>query len=411
MKAIKLFLMEASLVSHDPNIVIYSTTWCSDCKRAKKFFGEQRIPYTNIDIEENPEYIEIVEKINEGKRSVPTIVFPDGTILVEPSNAELAEKMGLQTEAKRSFYDVIIIGGGPTGLTAAIYLAREGFDTLVIERGALGGQAGMTQSMDNFPGFDQGISGSEFADRLGNQARRFGVEILQATDVIQIEKEESGYICVTTRNKKSYGSKALLIATGAHYRRLGVSGEDLLVGSSVHFCATCDGAFYFGKDILVVGGGNSGFEEGLFLTKFANRVDIVEFMPEVRASKIVQEKVASMPNMKVTLNHEVLELKIDERKRLKVIIVKDRSTGEIKEWDYDGIFIFIGLDPNSEIIRNKVDLDPQGFIITDKALNTNIEGVFAAGDVRSGSTKQAAAAAGEGATAALMIKEYLRKFG
>lgn len=403
--------MEVSLVSHDPNIVIYSTTWCSDCKRAKKFFGEQRIPYTNIDIEENPEYIEIVEKINEGKRSVPTIVFPDGTILVEPSNAELAEKMGLQTEAKRSFYDVIIIGGGPTGLTAAIYLAREGFDTLVIERGALGGQAGMTQSMENFPGFDQGISGSEFADRLGNQARRFGVEILQATDVKQIEKEESGYICVTTRNKKSYGSKALLIATGAHYRRLGVPGEDTLVGSSVHFCATCDGAFYFGKDILVVGGGNSGFEEGLFLTKFANRVDIVEFMPEVRASKIVQEKVASMPNMKVTLNHEVLELRIDERKRLKEIIVKDRSTGEIKEWDYDGIFIFIGLDPNSEIFRNKVDLDPQGFIVTDKALNTNIEGVFAAGDVRSGSTKQAAAAAGEGATAALMIKEYLRKFG
>jgi len=403
--------MEVSLVSHDPNIVIYSTTWCSDCKRAKKFFGEQRIPYTNIDIEENPEYIEIVEKINEGKRSVPTIVFPDGTILVEPSNAELAEKMGLQTEAKRSFYDVIIIGGGPTGLTAAIYLAREGFDTLVIERGALGGQAGMTQSMENFPGFDQGISGSEFADRLGNQARRFGVEILQATDVKQIEKEESGYICVTTRNKKSYGSKALLIATGAHYRRLGVPGEDTLVGSSVHFCATCDGAFYFGKDILVVGGGNSGFEEGLFLTKFANRVDIVEFLPEVRASKIVQEKVASMPNMKVTLNHEVLELKIDERKRLKEIIVKDRSTGEIKEWDYDGIFIFIGLDPNSEIFRNKVDLDPQGFVITDKALNTNIEGVFAAGDVRSGSTKQAAAAAGEGATAALMIKEYLRKFG
>jgi thioredoxin reductase (NADPH) len=399
------------MVNKTENITVYSTTWCSDCKRAKKFFGEQRIAYTNIDIEENPEFIEIVEKINDGKRSVPTIVFPDGSVLVEPTNAELAEKLGLQTEAKRSFYDVIIIGGGPTGLTAAIYLAREGIETLVIERGALGGQAGMTQSMENFPGFDQGIPGSEFADRLGRQARRFGVEILQAADVTQIESEESGYLCVTTRNKKNYGSKSVLVASGAHYRRLGVPGEDGLVGSSVHFCATCDGAFYIGKDLLVVGGGNSGFEEGLFLTKFAKQVDIVEFMPEVRASKILQDKIASLPNMNVTVNHEVVELKINDRKRLKSVIVKDRATGEIKEWIYDGIFIFIGLDPNSEIVKNKVDMDPHGFIITDKTLHTKIKGVFAAGDVRSGSTKQAAAAAGEGATAALMIRDYLKEFG
>ncbi len=392
-------------------IIVYSTTWCSDCKRAKKFFGEQRIPYINIDIEENPEYVQVVEKINDGKRSVPTIVFPDGSVLVEPTNVELAEKLGLQTEAKRSFYDVIIIGGGPTGLTAAIYLAREGFETLVIERGALGGQAGMTQSMENFPGFDQGIPGSEFADRLGRQARRFGVEILQAAEVKQVEREESGYMCVTTRNKRNYGSKTVLIATGAHYRRLGVPGEDNLVGSSVHFCATCDGAFYLGKNLLVVGGGNSGFEEGLFLTKFAKKVDIVEFFPKVNASKILQEKVASMPNMKVTLNHEVIELKMNERKRLQSVIVKDRGTGEVKEWIYDGMFIFIGLDPNSELMKDKVDLDSRGFIITDKTLQTRIKGVFAAGDVRSGSTKQAAAAAGEGATAALMIRDYLKEVG
>lgn len=395
--------------TQDDQIIIYSTTWCSDCKRAKKFFGEQRISYTNIDIEENPEFVEVVEKINAGKRSVPTIVFPDGSVLVEPSNAQLAEKLGLQTEAKRTFYDVIIIGGGPTGLTAAIYLAREGFDTLVIERGALGGQAGMTQSMENFPGFDQGISGSEFADRLGRQARRFGVEILQAAEVSQVEREKSGYLCVTTRNKKSYGCNAVLVATGARYRRLGIPGEDGLIGMNVHFCATCDAAFYIGKDLLVVGGGNSGFEEGLYLTKFAKQVDIVEFLPDLKASKIVQEKVASMPNMKVTVNHEVVELKVSERKRLQSVTVKDRATGELKEWFYDGVFIFIGLDPNSDLMKDKLDLDERGFIITEKTLETKVKGVFAAGDVRSGSTKQAASAAGEGATAALMIRDYLKE--
>lgn len=393
------------------HILVYSTTWCSDCKRAKKFFGEQRIPYINIDIEDNPEAMAYVEEVNEGKRSVPTIVFPDGTILVEPSDAELAEKLGLQTEAKRDFYDVIIVGGGPTGLTAAIYLAREGFDTLVIERGALGGQAGMTQMMDNFPGFDLGIPGNEFADRLSNQARRFGVEILQATDVKDISKEETGYNCVTTRKGRAYGSKAVLYATGAHYRRLNVPGEDALIGSHVHFCATCDGAFYMGKKILVVGGGNSGFEEGLFLTRFAKQVDIIEFLPEVRASKVIQETVSARDDMTVTVNHEVKELRIKGKNKLDAVIVQDRATGELKEWHYDGIFVFIGLSPNNEALKAKVELDPQGFIITDKTLQTKIPGVFAAGDVRSGSTKQAAAAAGEGATAALMIRDYLRTFG
>ncbi len=397
--------------NENKDILIYSTTWCSDCKRAKKFFGEQRIAYVNIDIEENPEHVAVVEKINNGMRIVPTIVFPDGTILSEPSNADLAEKLGLQTVAQRKFYDVIIVGGGTTGLTAAIYLAREGMDTLVIERGALGGQVGMTQMMDNFPGFDEGISGSEFADRLGRQARRFGVEILQATEVTDISKEDTGYLCVTTRGDKSYGCKAVLFATGARYRRLGVPGEDALIGSNVHFCATCDGAFYRDKKVLVVGGGNSGFEEGLYLTKFARQVDIVEFMPQVRASKIIQEKVASMENMKVTVNHAIKELVVRGKNKLDKIIATDRASGEQKEWDYDGIFIFIGLQPNSDLLKDKVEIDKTGFVITNKTLQTGIQGLYAAGDVRSGSTKQAAAAAGEGATAALMIRDYVREIG
>ena len=386
-------------------IIVYSTVWCPDCKRAKRFFGEQRVPYINIDIEKDSQAMAFVEQVNNGMRVVPTIIFPDKSILTEPSNAELASKLGLQTKAQRKFYDSIVIGSGPAGLTAALYMAREGMDVLVIEKGGLGGQVGITQTLDNFPRFDEGIPGADFADRVVRQARRFGVEILQAQEVTKIV-EECDYQCVITGNGTEYGTKAVLLATGASYRKLGVPGEDDLIGSNIHFCATCDGAFYKGKKILVVGGGNSGFEEGLFLTKFANQVDIVEFLPEVKASQILQEKVASFPEMSVTVNHAVKEFR--GKNELEAVIVEDRASGEIKEWQYDGVFVFIGLSPNTDLVKEKVDLDQYGFIKTDSTLMTKEPGVFAAGDVRSGSTKQVASAAGEGATAALNIREYLK---
>ncbi len=389
-------------------ITVYSTVWCPDCKRAKKFFGEQRVPYTNIDIEQDAEAMAFVERVNDGKHIIPTIVFSDGSMLIEPSNAEPAAKLGLQTKAQRSFYDSIVIGGGPAGLTAALYMAREGMDTLVIEKAGLGGQAGITQTLDNFPGFDEGIPGAEFAERLGRQARRFGVEILQAQAVTSIERD-GPYLCIRTGDGAEYGAKAALLATGAHYRKLGVPGEDDLIGVNIHFCATCDGAFYKGKKVLVVGGGNSGFEEGLFLTKFASQVDIVEFLPQVKASQILQDKVAEQSNMRVTANHAVKEFK--GKHKLEAVVVQDRATGEVKEWRYDGVFVFIGLSPNSDLVKSKVNLDPYGFVITDKSLMTSLPGLFAAGDVRAGSTKQAASATGEGATAALMIRQYLKEVG
>jgi thioredoxin reductase (NADPH) len=361
----------------------------------------------NVDIEENPTGIEFVEKLNKGMRIIPTIIFPDGEIMAEPSNAQLAEKLGLQTKATREYYDVIMIGGGPAGLTAALYLAREGLDTLVIEKAAVGGQAGITQTLDNFPGFDEGIAGAEFAERLGRQARKFGVEILQAQDVTEIE-EDGQYHIVHTGSGTHYHSKAILLASGASYRRMGIPGEDDLIGINVHFCATCDGAFYKGKKVLVVGGGNSGFEEGLFLTKFATQVDIIVNSPEPKASKILQDKVAEKENMKVLLNYNIKELQ--GKKKLEAVVVEDKNTNETKKLEYDGVFVFIGLTPNNTLLQGVADLDTWGFVKTEHMM-TSIPGIFAAGDVRAGSTKQAASAAGEGASAALAIREYLNTIG
>jgi len=398
----------SDLYSLNPSgIMVYSTVWCPDCKRAKQFFGEQRVAYTNVDIEQDKKAMAFVEEVNNGMRIIPTIIFPDGEILVEPTNAQLAEKLSLTTKAQFKYYDVIVIGAGPAGLTAALYLAREGKKTLVIEKGGLGGQAGITQIIENFPGFDEGITGAEFAERLVRQARKFGVEILQAQEVKKITREGQ-YLCVETGDGESYGGKAVLLATGASYRRMDVPGEMDLIGINIHFCATCDGAFYKNKKVLVVGGGNSGFEEGLFLTNFARQVDIVERSPEVRASQILREKVAFKENMRVTVNHAVKEFRGE--KKLEAVIVEDRATGETKEWDYDGVFVFIGLTPNSGLIEGKADLNQRCFVVAEN-MQSSMKGVFAAGDVRAGSTKQAASAAGEGASAAIAIREYLNEIG
>src|ERR1041384_4846218 len=275
----------------DTRVTVYGAYWCPDCRRAKKFLGEQFIPYNWVDIEQDKTGEEYVLQKNNGKRIIPMIVFEDGSFLVEPTNAELAKKLGLKTEAKMVYYDLIIIGGGPAGLTASIYAAREGADVLLIERSGLGGQAGITVGLDNFPGFPEGISGQEFSERIAQQARRFGVEILQAVDVERLE-EEDGYHEVYTSDGKHYHSHAVLIATGASYRRLEVPGEDDYIGAGIHFCATCDGPFYKGaREIAVVGGGNSAVEEGLHLTNFAGKVTLLVRGDKLAASQIAIDKV------------------------------------------------------------------------------------------------------------------------
>jgi thioredoxin reductase (NADPH) len=406
-------------------ITIYGAHWCPDCRRSKQFLGEHRVPYNWVDIEQDKEAEQFVIETNKGKRIIPTIIFNDGSFLVEPTNAELAAKLGLKSKATRSHYDLIILGGGPAGMTAAIYTAREAKDTLLIERAAFGGQAARTEKLDNMPGFPTGVAGNDFGQRLRQQAERFGVELLQAQEVTEVRIQDN-YKYVKTADGSQYSASALLVATGSHYRRLDVPGESDYIGAGVHFCATCDGPFYKGKRVAVVGGGNSAAEESLLLTKFAEQVTIFVRDGEFQATQIIQEKVLNHPKIDVRWHTQLKEITGDNSRLTKLRIINNQ-TGAEEEMSVDGAFIFIGLVPNTGFLKNSgVLLDRWGFIVTGHALlhqkerpvgfenrdpflqETSLPGIFAAGDVRDKSTKQVVSAAGEGGSVALMIREYLK---
>ncbi len=406
---------------------IYGTYWCPDCKRSKKFLGELQIPYTWVDIEKDDVARAHVERLNHGKRIIPTIVFPDGTFLVEPSNAALAAKLGVSTQARQSFYDLIIIGAGITGLTAALYAAREGIETLIIEKSGVGGQAGITEKVENYPGFPEGISGSELVDKIRQQVSRYNVEILQAQQVSEVGITPP-YRHVKTTDGSIYSSNAVLIATGADYRRLNVRGEDEYIGAGIHFCATCDGPFYKGaKNVVVVGGGNSAVEEGLFLTKFADKVTLIVRGSQLTAGKTASEKAHHTPKMDIRFNTKIREFRGNGK--LHTVVLEDVPTGELSEINPAAAFIFIGLVPNSEIFKTYLELDDYGYIKTGHELmhiqnltlysdewlkrhpydmETCRPGIFAAGDVRAGATNQIAAATGEGASAAISIRAFMK---
>ena len=407
------------------DITVYGAHWCPDCRRSKQFLGEHQIPYNWVDIEEDPQAEQFVIEKNDGKRIIPTIVFSDESFLVEPTNAELAAKLGLQTKASRSHYDLIILGGGPAGLTGALYTAREAIDTLVIERAAFGGQAAGTEKLDNMPGVPEGVAGIEFSQRLRQQVERFGAELLQAQELAGIYQHDN-YHCVKTKDGSEYSADALLIATGSRYKRLNVQGETDYLGAGVHFCATCDGPFYKGKRVAVIGGGNSATEESLLLTKFADQVTILVRKGKFNATAVIQEKVLSHPKIDVRWFTEVKEF-IGKDSKLTRLRIFNNRTGAEEDLQMDGAFIFIGLVPNTGFLKKSdVLLDRWGFIVTGHALvhgdhrttgfekrdplllETSVPGIFAAGDVRDTSTKQVVSAAGEGSTAALMVREYLK---
>lgn len=302
-----------------------------------------------------------------------------------------------------SIWDVAMVGAGPASLSAAVYTTREDLKTVLFEKGVIGGLAGVTDWVDNYPGFAKGIAGLELANALQAQAERFGAKI-ELGEVSAIAKEGDNIRLNTTEGDVL--AKSVLIATGSDYKKIGVPGEQEYYARGVHYCATCDGAFYRDKRIVSVGGGNSAVQESLFLGKFASHIDLL-VRSELKASDILVHEMDKNPKITIHLGVTTDEI-VGENGKVTKVIGTDTKTGKKVEFPIDGVFVFVGLKPNTDFLKSSpIELDQFGFIKTDTRLETSMKGVYAAGDVRSGATMQIASAVGEGATAALMIRQHL----
>lgn len=298
-----------------------------------------------------------------------------------------------------------MIGAGPAALTAAIYTTREEIDTVLYEKGVIGGLAATTDWVDNYPGYAEGLPGMKLASELQQQAERFGAEI-EFGEVQNIAKAADGTINLTI-DGSDVRAKSVLIATGSDYKKLGVPGEKEFYSRGVHYCATCDGAFYNGKRLAVVGGGNSGVQEALFLTRFATHIDLI-VRSDLRASEVLLRKLEEAGD-KITVHTQVTTDEVtSEADKVTGVRITSRETGESRSIEADGVFVFIGLLPNTGFLQNSdIEQDESGLIVANSDMQTSMPGVFVAGDVRSGATMQIASAVGDGATAALKIREYL----
>ncbi len=298
-------------------------------------------------------------------------------------------------------YEVIIIGGGPAGLTAGLYTARSRLSTLLIESALFGGQMTTTDLIENYPGFPDGVTGAELGLLMEEQAKRFGVETV-AQEVTEVGLQ--GDMKVVKTHESIYLCEALIICTGAEYRKLGIPGEKEFLGKGVSFCSTCDGAFFKDCRIVVVGGGDSALTEAIFLTKFAKEVTIIHRRDTLRGTKIYQERTFANPRINFLWNSVVQEIKGE--KTVQSILVKNVKTNEVKPLETEGVFLFVGLSPRTEFLKGLVKADEGGYLITDEKCETSVKGIFAAGDCRKHLLRQIATAVGDGATAAFAVEKY-----
>jgi thioredoxin reductase (NADPH) len=298
--------------------------------------------------------------------------------------------------------DLIIIGAGPAGLTAGLYAARARLKTLMLERLSPGGQVLMTDWVENYPGFPDGISGFDLIDKMRRQAEKFDL-VIESQEVSRLELSPEKKVVVT--DKGTLETRALILTSGATPRKLGIEGEELLIGKGVSYCATCDGPFYRDQEVALIGGGDTAVEEAIFLTRFASKVHLIHRRDELRATKLLRERVMALE--KVNIVWDTVPTRIVGDTEVKGVDLKNVKTGKTSHLPVQGVFVFVGYIPNTELVKGQLELDKLGFVVTNNDMQTSVPGVFAAGDIRSKILRQIATAVGEGATAVFAVERYL----
>ena len=326
-------------------------------------------------------------------------------MMAADANATLFEKKDDSPkipEKKKTKFDVVIIGAGPSGYTAGIYCSRAGYDTLILSGILPGGQLVNTTEVENYPGFENGIMGPDLMIEMRKQTQRMGTTIVD-DEVVNVDFRNAPFKILT--GSEEYEGKAVIIATGANPRKLGLEGETTFAGKGVSYCATCDGPFFRNQELIVAGGGDSAIEEATFLTKFATKVHLVHRRKELRASKVMQERAFDNEKIQFVWDSEVVDIKGDQK--MQKALIKNVKTNETSELEVGGLFVAIGHEPNTKLFKNQIDLDDDGYIVLKNKTHTNIEGVFAAGDVHDRTYRQAITAAGFGCMAAIDVDKYL----
>ncbi len=405
-------------------IRVAGALWSLSSHQVKDFLTRHQIPYQWLDIEKDSNARSLVESATT-EAKLPVIFFPDGKVLVEPELKELADKVGLQTQAGLPFYDIIIIGSGPAGLAAAVYAGSEGYKCLVIEKAAPGGQAGSSPKIENYLGFPAGISGDDLTRRAVSQAKRFGVEILSAQEAVQVGVNDA-YRIVKLNDGTNISCHAVLIATGASFHTLKMPGADKLTGAGIYYGAAYTEAMnYKDGDVSVVGGANSAAQGAIYLSQFARKVTVLIRGHAPTASKHLVDAMQSNAKIEILTDADLLEVKGNDT--LERIVIKNTKSDETQTLDASALFVFIGVQPQSKIVSELVMCSGKGYVFTgpdvmvDKRpppgwtlerdpflLETSTPGIFAAGDVRYGTSHRVASAVGEGAIAYALMKEYLK---